>query len=73
MSRGRHLSRSADGPLAGELTAEYGHLVPAGLIATTVHTASRSAGDELSAAHVARADVAALAAAARRAPGGRRR
>jgi hypothetical protein len=57
--------------LTGQLAAEHGHRLPAGLIRTAVETVAASAlsVDPLDAERTARADVAALSAAARR--GGR--
>jgi hypothetical protein len=53
--------------LAHQLTAEHGHVVPASLIRTAIETVSASpVRDPLDAERIARADVAALAAAARR-------
>jgi hypothetical protein len=57
--------------LADELTATYGHLLPRSLIAGTVRSAASSPSSEgRSAELAARADVAALAEAVRRAPAG---
>jgi hypothetical protein len=54
--------------LAGELAAEHGHTVPPSLIRTAVETAAVGgpAQDPMDAERIARADVAALAAAVRR-------
>ena len=54
--------------LTGQLTAEHGDSVPESLIRTTVETVSAGAlsRDPLDAERIARADVAALAAATRR-------
>jgi len=54
--------------LAGQLTAEHGHVVPASLIRTTVEMVSGGplAADPVDAERVLRADVAELAAAFRR-------
>jgi hypothetical protein len=56
------------GVIAGQLTAEHGHSVSPSLIRTAVDAVSASplARDPLDAERVARADVAALAAAVRR-------
>lgn len=58
-------------PLAGQLAAEYRDLLPPALVETTVAALAASglgAADQLSAEQLARADVAALAAAVTRAP-----
>ena len=56
--------------LTNELTGEFGHLVPATLIESTVESAGGMPGtpapDDSTVASTARADVAALAEAVRR-------
>lgn len=58
-------------PLVGHLTAEYGEQLPTGLIEARVATLCSGAPhgqDRLSAEHLARSEVASLAAAGPRSP-----
>ncbi len=66
MRREHHQQHHREDPLAGQLRAEYGGRVAHGLIEARVAALSSGAGngrDRLSSEHLARAEVASLAAA----------